>query len=279
MSIPPYLLWEIVIVDNNSTDDTRHVVNKFAKSCALTVKYVFEGKPGVSFAKNSGVRETKGEIIALIDDDCIVDPLWLESIAREFSTDTEMSVLGGRVELYNPADRPITIRTSRARTVMSTASFDQIFALLPGCNLAFTRAVFDQIGGYDPEFGPGAKFRSGDDSDFLYRAFRKGLKMVYSPDILVYHNHGRRTDAQVHSLNKIYAFSRGAFYSKFILQGDRDILKLAYWEACWLLKDLLRAFIFRRQSIDQRILIWGIMVGATRYLLSGGRTHDATSSH
>jgi GT2 family glycosyltransferase len=268
----------VVVVDNNSNDHTRSVVEKFVKLGEFDTKYVFEGRQGVSFARNTGVQEAKGEIIAFTDDDCIVDPLWLESIAREFSIDPGISVLGGRVELYNPADKPITIRTSQERTVMSEASFDQLFALLPGCNLAFTRAAFDQIGGFDSEFGPGAKFRNGEDSDFLYRAFKKGFKMTYSPNALVYHNHGRRTDSHVHSLNRLYAFSRGAFYCKFILQGDRDILKMAYWEMCWLLKDLVRVLVSRRESTNQRILIWGIMGGAIRYLLSGGRKNDATSS-
>jgi GT2 family glycosyltransferase len=93
--------------------------------------------------------------------------------------------------------------------------------------MIFTRKAFDEVGFFDTDFGAGTKIASAEDLDFLYRALKKHLKMVYAPDVLLYHNHGRRIEAQLHASHRGYLIGRGAFYSKHIVRGDRVILKMA----------------------------------------------------
>src|SRR5260370_41635413 len=101
--------------------------------------------------------------------------------------------------------------------------------------------VPDAVGEFDPFLGPGWKIGAVmEDLDLLYRVFREKFKIVYSPDALVYHNHGRTTDAQIQALNHRYVVGRGAFYCKHILVGDLHVLKMAYCEFSSLAKVLIK---------------------------------------
>jgi glycosyltransferase involved in cell wall biosynthesis len=237
LAIPEGVIWELLVIDNNSTDDTRETVEEFQRKSILPLQYILERCRGKSHALNSGIKAASGEILAFTDDDCIVDNGWLASVVSEFQSDPNLSLMGGRVELYNKSDRPVTIRTFRHR--LSLGSPGQLFNFIAGCNLAVRRTVFEKVGRFDIHFGPGTAIVV-DDVDFIFRTFKRGLKIIYSPDVLVYHNHGRRTDEQVRTLNRSYIIGRGGFYCKHILRGDRDVLKMAYWEIATLLKELCK---------------------------------------
>jgi hypothetical protein len=87
------------------------------------------------------------------------------------------------------------------------------------------------------------------------------LKIVYSPDILVYHNHGRRSDEHIKSLRRGYAVGRGAFYCKYILRGDKDIIHFACKERISLLKGMIKRLIKGQSSTNQRLFFAAILVG------------------
>jgi glycosyltransferase involved in cell wall biosynthesis len=140
MTVPESLRWELLIIDNNSTDDTWNISQEFIKTSALEMKYFLEKNQGLANARNRGIREAHGQIIAFTDDDCIVDRLWMASIRKEFSLDSSISVVCGRVELYNIHDKPISIRTGKKKTTFS--SLKNMFNLVMGANMAFNRQVF-----------------------------------------------------------------------------------------------------------------------------------------
>jgi glycosyltransferase involved in cell wall biosynthesis len=260
--------WELLIVDNNSTDNTKAVVEGFARSTALAVRYVFEGEQGLAMARNRGLAEARGDVVAFTDDDCIVDANWLREIETHFSQ-PGAEVVGGRVELYNPEDRPISIRASRVPARFTEPG--DTFRLIMGCNMIFRRSVHERIGAFDRSLGQGAKMPIvPDDYDFIYRAFRAGCDIRYNPAILVHHDHGRRTAEQEQSVKSGYLRSRAAWYAKFLLQGDRRLLKLLYWE----LKDAVGpvfAKAVRGRSIGDemwylRNFTAGFISGVTLYL-------------
>lgn len=258
--VPQGLDWEVLIVDNNSTDGTSDAVAPFVQENPHRFRYFLETRQGKSAALNTGIKEARGEILAFTDDDCLPNLDWLSSIAGEFSTDPLLGAIGGRVELYDKQDKPVSIRTCTQRTLISTPS--QLFSLLIGCNMAVHRRVCERVEEFDTLLGPGIRTRALEDMDFLYRIYKQGFKMVYSPAVLVFHNHGRRSDAEVQSLTRNYLIGRGAFYCKHILKRDRDILKIAYWEVLSLTRGLLRD-LFSGQRIEQeRRLLWALLVGA-----------------
>ncbi|NOT61460.1 MAG: glycosyltransferase family 2 protein, partial [Acidobacteria bacterium] len=96
---------EIVIIDNGSTDDTRAVAERFP-----AVRYVYESRAGLSIARNAGIRHSDGELIAFTDDDVLVAPDWCDELQREFATDAQLCMLGGRILLARAGLQPVTFK-------------------------------------------------------------------------------------------------------------------------------------------------------------------------
>src|SRR5215469_1728850 len=124
--------WELICVDNNSTDETKQIIEEFAQSSATPIRYVFEPTQGLACARNAGLRQASGNILALTDDDCLVDPNWLNAISKEFREDSSLAILGGRVELRSRDDLPIGIRTSRERLAIGMTN---VFGLIGAGNM------------------------------------------------------------------------------------------------------------------------------------------------
>ena len=218
---------EIVVVDNNSSDDTKAAVNRIAASSLVAVRYVFEPAQGLSFARNRGLQAAKGNIIAFTDDDCLVDPEWIAALCGEFTTNPDLAIVGGRVDLYTTEDQPVSIRPLSERVRYTSAR--QIYGLIMGCNMAIRRGVSERIGGFDPALG-GSKGVIADDLDFIYRALKQGFGVLFAPEARVLHHHGRRDPGEVRALRRGYVRGRGAFYCKHLLRADSTILRHAWWD-------------------------------------------------
>ncbi|MCB1693692.1 MAG: glycosyltransferase family 2 protein, partial [Pseudomonadales bacterium] len=220
---------EVLVVDNNSNDDTRAVVERCGRDYDGRLRYLFEPRQGKSHALNSGLAAARGELFLITDDDCVADPDWLLQMIAAFSDYPSAVLIGGRVDLYDPADRAVTVRTFDQ--VIAFDSSAQVFHLVPGCNFAMRRAAWEAVGPFDPHLGPGSpRGLVAEDTDFLYRALRGGLEMYYCPRPRVRHAHGRRSDEQVAKLHRTYLRGRGAFYCKHLLRGDGVVLRMLYWE-------------------------------------------------
>lgn len=260
MTVPEGLAWELIIVDNNSKDGTARLLEAAAAARTLPLHRLFEPRQGLALAHNTALRAAQGDVIAFIDDDCRAAHDWLAVLDREFRDGT-LALLGGRVELFNPADRPTTTRVGRERLEL-TGDIRAIETII-GCNVAFRRDIAIRVGGFDTRFGSGCGIApSCDDLDFVYRVLRAGGRIVYSPDLVVLHDHGRRTDAQVRSLQQVYLRGRGAMYAKYVLQRDRTLTRLAYWE---LSKRLVGAFR-RMDRQGDLFALSNLLGGALRFL-------------
>lgn len=244
MVTPLGATWEVVVVDNNSRDTTREVVDAFARNNPGLARYVFEKRQGKSFALNTGLGNARGDIIAFTDDDCIVSHNWIASIIGEFEADQCLTGIGGMVKLYNKQDKPVAIRMAEDRATVSDSGFDPTFIPIIGCNMAFRKTAFDAIGGFDTDLGPGCKMNAvAEDLDFLYRICTNGFRVIYAPEVLVYHNHGRSDDSKVQAAKEAYIVGRGAFYYKHIRALDRRVLKMAYWEVNSTIRELMKDLV------------------------------------
>jgi glycosyltransferase involved in cell wall biosynthesis len=196
----PPLQWEIVVVDNNSSDSTRDVVASFSRTTTIPVRYAFEARQGLSSARNRGVQEARGAILAFTDDDVLPAPDWIVQVVAAIDRWGAHGV-GGRILPRWEASPPSWITGNwRLLRRLSIMDFDQSRLLaLPlqrnpqvwGANMAFRREVFDRVGGFDPRLGLiGPKLFRSEESDLIDRALRLGLRIAYDPALTVYHRIG-----------------------------------------------------------------------------------------
>lgn len=204
--------WEIVVVDNGSTDRTRQVAAEATPSMPVPLRLLEEPVVNVSRARNLGARATSGAILAFTDDDCYPHPAHVDEVLERFAADPGLGFVCGAVELYDPGDSSVATVTLEERLVFSRRSF-----VTPGivltANLAFRRGAFEDVGGFDELFtygsGPG-----GGDVEAAVRVLAAGWRGLYDPALVVLHHHGRRPRAAVDAARRSYDVGRGLFYAK-----------------------------------------------------------------
>jgi glycosyltransferase involved in cell wall biosynthesis len=175
--------WEIVVVDNGSTDDTAEVIRSFAGRGP--VHYTFGDIPGLGGARNSGIAAARGRLLAFTDDDVIVHKDWAARIVTAFEQNPDVSAVHGYT--YANADVPEMFSVRTRPHACYFEGKEAVFESSPGNNMAYRREVIDRIGGFDPSLGAGAKYPTAEDSDFWYRVLKAGLKAYYDPSIQVWH--------------------------------------------------------------------------------------------
>lgn len=221
--------WELIVVDNNSTDDTHAVVAAVgAAHPTLPLRVVAEPRTGLSAARNRGAAAARFPIIAITDDDCIVTPSWLDDIDAAFARGSSSTIIGGRVTLYDKADAPLATRDFADPCRITTLAL--IRERLIGCNFAISAAGLARLGGFDTAFGPPNAIRSADDHELFYRALRAGLRLDYEPSIHVMHGHGRRTAAEVAATRGRDINGYGGLLGRHLRGGDHALAKPVYWE-------------------------------------------------
>ena len=213
---------EVVVVDNGSSDDTPARLNAWRERQRFAVTLVDEPRPGLARARNAGLARARGRIVAMTDDDCVLDPGYFTMLSARFAAATAPVVMGGRILLGDPADLPVTIKLEDHAMVAAADRYPGGFVM--GANLAFTRDVVALVGPFDERFGAGAPFLAAEDTDFLFRAMGCGIPVRYDPHFVVAHHHGRRSSEALRSLLAGYAFGDGAVYAKHLF-GDPRIAR------------------------------------------------------
>ena len=186
--------WEVIVVDNNSTDDTAEVVAELTKTFPVELRYLFEGEQGKPAALNAGIAIVHGDVIAFTDDDHRFERDWLEQAARgleRFGCD----YVGGKIlPLFEgPHPRWLTTSSSRHRSVIGMADYGSEaheFADRPamGGNLVVRREAFARVGLWDNRLGRRGKTLLGQEQrEWCMRARACGLRGYYIPEMVVYH--------------------------------------------------------------------------------------------
>jgi GT2 family glycosyltransferase len=202
-------------------------LQRFAMSFNGNLLLLNEEKRGLGYARNKGWRQAKASIVAYTDDDCYPQPDMLDCILAAFD-DSRIGFVGGRVLLFDPNDAETTIRLEEKRRILVPPAVVMTGWVI-GANMAFRREALEQIGGFDGLFGPGAVFRSADDTDAQARVLAAGWHAIYEPSIVVYHHHGRKPGADVLKLKQGYHIGRGAYYAKCVLNPTIRYIYLRNW--------------------------------------------------
>jgi glycosyltransferase involved in cell wall biosynthesis len=196
-TLPKSVEWEVLVVDNNSTDQTRTVVEGFCRKFPGRFRYLFEPQPGKSFALNSGVREARGDVLAFTDDDVIVVPAWLQNLTVRLEEGL-WSGVGGRTlpaeTISPPRWLPLEGWDSMAPILYAHCDWGDKPRELDwppyGVNMAFRKAMFEKYGGFRTDLGPSPNKsipRPNEDTEFGRRLMAGGERLCYEPSAVVYH--------------------------------------------------------------------------------------------
>jgi glycosyltransferase involved in cell wall biosynthesis len=228
---------EIVVVDNcPSSDATRRLIEQYPQ-----VLYVLEPMPGLNFARNTGIRNSREQIVAFVDDDVTVHRDWVARLAACFSDSKVMActglVLAGELKKeaqwlfekhwgFNRGYRVLTYDSHYFKKMKPMGV--PVWDIGAGANMAFRREVFEQVGFFDTRLDVGAAGCSGD-SELWYRLLASGLTCRYEPKAVAFHTHRREMTSLK---NKIYFYMRGHTTALLI-----QFVKHKHWG------NLLRLFI------------------------------------
>lgn len=181
--------YEVIIVDNGSTDDTGEVINRFLCNYGH-FRCMKEEQPGLSFARNRGWREAYGHYVAYIDDDARACPDWISSIVEYVGRHPDAGVFGGPYEGFYLVPRPEWFPPEYG--CLDLGDQERPIALgsewITGSNMVIKKELFHRYGGFDVRLGmSGEKCTYGEEVNFFLSLHDKGIQIFYTPSIKVKH--------------------------------------------------------------------------------------------
>jgi glycosyltransferase involved in cell wall biosynthesis len=197
--VPSGLVWEVIIIDNNSTDQTRSTIEQFIQRTSISIRYVVEVEQGLSYARNRGIREARGDLIAFTDDDVKLDPQWLTAIVEAVAAYPHAMGFGGRVLPIFSGQLPSWFATAGPYRLSGfypvydrgeeVRSCTEVGMYTPsGANCFFRTSAFQRYGLFRTDLGyVGGRTLGHEDSEFSYRLLRHGEDVMYIPKVVVYH--------------------------------------------------------------------------------------------
>ena len=225
-----YPRYEVIVVDNApTTSETRDLVeNRYGGH--LDVRYVRHDRRGLARARNRGLAEARGELVAFTDDDVIVDRWWLLGLATGFDADRIGCVTGMILpaEIETPSQawleqyggftkgfrkRMFDISENRPETILFPYAAGMFGS---GANMAFRTEILRRIGGFDAAIGAGTRARGGEDLAAFFDVVADGYTLVYAPGALVYHRH-RRDYESLREQAYAYGVGLGAYLTKVVV--------------------------------------------------------------
>ena len=172
-----YPNYEIVLVDDGSTDNTAEIAAAFPN-----IRYIHQPNRGLSVARNTGATAAKGEVFAYTDSDCMADVDWLYYLVGTLTSGDYAGV--GGPNMPPPARNWIQACVAAAPGGPSHVLLtDSVAEHIPGCNMAFWRWAFENVGGFDPEY-----HKAGDDVDFCWRVQQANGVIAFSPTAIIWHH-------------------------------------------------------------------------------------------
>ncbi len=227
--------FEILVVDNASTDNTKQIVSDMFSLLSNT-QYIYESVLGLTHARNTGWMTARGRYIAFLDDDAIPSPQWLEKIVETFETvKPSPGCVGGKIQPIWESPRPSWLNDKLAQclTILDwsdTPSFIKQPQYVAGTNIAFPRDLIKKVNGFKSDLGRVGKRLLSNEEILITRQIEKmGFKTYYHPDIAVYHH------IIASRINKTW------FTSRHYWQGVSDAITMRHLDAPSLISRLSTA--------------------------------------
>jgi len=216
--------YEIVVVDNGSTDDTRQVVDDTRRRFARST-YLYEERLGLSVARNTGVRHAQGAFICFTDDDAIPAPTYVAEILASFA-DPPVACVGGKIIASWPQGACPAWFPARYGNVVGQTAFGETARRMKkgefpfGGNIAFRKAVFESLGGFNENLGKrGDNNVWGEEIDLCHRLKKNGFVFFYNPRAVVWHVVGPGRATRQHFVDSIFGKGVTEGYQKLTHRG------------------------------------------------------------
>jgi len=216
--------FEVIVVDQSDNALTQASLEPFLSD--PRVRYLRSESRGRSAGQNAAIREARGALVVMTDDDCTVPPNWLREFEAAFAIDDRIGIVFGNV-LPAPHDRargciPAYVRQD---AFLAGSIRDKSRVEGMGACMAVRRSVWQSLGGFDEMLGSGARFRAGEDGDLAVRALFAGHWIYETPAVQVTH-YGLREWEQLPNLIESYWFGTGAMLAKPVTAGQWSIIPL-----------------------------------------------------
>lgn len=186
--------FEILVIDNNSSDNTRSVVESLQLEAPVPLRYIFEARQGNAYARNTGVEQAHAPIVAFIDDDVVAADNWVRTIKSAFDRHPQLSFVGGRVLPLWDTEPPSWLTPSHwsPLALLDYGNEEkEIVGRMPlgllTANIAFRKKVFAEVGQFSPSLQRvKAAIGSMEDTEFLMRVCRSGRTGRYFPELITW---------------------------------------------------------------------------------------------
>jgi glucosyl-dolichyl phosphate glucuronosyltransferase len=272
--------YEIIIVDNNSSDNTKQIIEEWQKKCDGKLKYVFEARQGVHYARNSAFKYARGEILYYTDDDMIADADLLKEIVKPFSYDPVVATVTGRVLPKWEQEPPQWVLDLCMNNLLSLQDRQERLLISPhdvgviSCHQALRREAFLRSGGYNPENTAGEWIGDGE-TGLNIKLQKLGYCFGYISSSLTYHmipasrmtqeylnkrfaNQGNcdsYTDYRRHCYTKLDLAKRISSHVRAILaQSLKGLVKMALKRGSWRLNRARIDYYRNRIAYDFRLM-------------------------
>jgi len=187
--------YEILLVDNNCTDNTRAVCEAFAAAHRdVSFRYVVEQEQGLSAARNKGIKEAKGDIIVYVDDDALVDTWYLRTYAEWFAAHPETMACGGAIEPLYETQEPEWMTPYTKALLTAWMNYGDKVREYPkgrypgGGNAAYRKCVFEQVGLFNTALGrKGGNLMGSEEKDIFDKMHALGMQVLYLPKAVLHH--------------------------------------------------------------------------------------------
>ncbi len=213
-----YQDFEIIVIDQSTNLKTRNVLLSLRDNRIIYIQNITGGK---SSTLNRGISIARGNIFAFTDDDCIVNSSWLATIERTFTQQANVDAIFGKTLPYLPNQHkdqicPCIFLNKDKKTITKLCIHYQYIGF--GNNMAVRKSVFNTLGNFKQWLGPGSIGSNAEDAEFALRLLSCGKKILYSPQMVVFHNKWL-TPEEMRKQNLSYACGEMACYCYFYFQN------------------------------------------------------------
>ena len=231
-----YKDFEVIIIDQSSNEETQIMVESLKWNQIIYKKV---GYKGLSKARNEAIRISNGDVYCLIDDDAYYESDYLANVIKHFKNDSHQIISG---VLFNTKSNSDFVDYSKLKDGESL-SYWQVTRYCPSPAVSFSKELINEIGMFDEEFGVGAKYGAGEETDLILRGKKKKFEVVHYKDIKARHPHEKVVEIEKEDKLKSYKYSYGigAMYKKNTEGNLFCEIGMVYLER--VLRDIIKAII------------------------------------